>query len=218
VEGRRAMKTNDLIATLAADSTRSSVSLGGRLSLALGLGALTSLAFFLAMFGPRSDIADATHTIRFDLKFVDTIALLLPSAQLCLRLSRPDASPRALLAWLAAPMVLLFGALVVELILTPSTLWAAKLMGENWLHCLSLIPLLSIPPLAALIFALREGAPRFPALTGALAGAASAGVAATIYASGCTDDSPIFVASWYPLATLAVAAVGALTGRRWLAW
>jgi hypothetical protein len=212
------MKTNELIATLAADTAKPSVSLGGRLSLALGAGALVSLAFFLAMFGPRSDIADAMHTMRFDLKFVDTIALLLPSALLCLRLSRPDASPRALLAWLAAPMVLLCGALVAELILTPRGLWAAKLMGQNWLHCLSLIPLMSIPPLAMLIFALREGAPRFPALTGALAGAASAGVAATIYASGCTDDSPIFVASWYPLATVAVVGVGALAGRRWLSW
>ena len=81
------------------------------------------------------------------------------------------------------------------------------------MHCLTLIPLLSIPPLAALIIAMREGAPRHPALTGALAGAAAAGVAATIYATNCTDDSPLFVASWYPLATLIVVAAGALAGR-----
>jgi hypothetical protein len=72
--------------------------------------------------------------------------------------------------------------------------------------------------LAALILVLREGAPRRPALTGALAGAAAAGVAATIYATNCTDDSPLFVASWYPLATLIVVAAGALAGRRFLAW
>jgi hypothetical protein len=212
------MKTTDLIAALAADSAKPAVSLGGRLSLALGLGALVSLAFFMATLGPRPDIGDAMHSMRFDFKFVDTLALLLPSALLCLRLSRPDASPRAMLGWLAAPMILLLGALAVELIVTPSSLWATKLMGRNWWHCLSLIPLMSIPPLAALIVALREGAPRSPVLTGALAGAASAGVAATIYASNCNDDSPIFVASWYPLATLAVVAVGAWAGRRWLSW
>ena len=77
---------------------------------------------------------------------------------------------------------------------------------------------MSIAPLAALIFALREGAPAHPAWTGALAGAAAAGVAATIYATNCTDDSPLFVASWYPLATLIVVAAGALAGRRFLAW
>jgi hypothetical protein len=43
-------------------------------------------------------------------------------------------------------------------------------------------------------------------------------VSATIYATNCTDDSPLFVATWYPLATGAVAALGALAGRRWLQW
>ena len=55
-------------------------------------------------------------------------------------------------------------------------------------------------------------------LTGALAGSASAGIAATIYATNCTDDSPLFVASWYPLATSIVVAAGAWAGRRWLSW
>ena len=43
---------------------------------ALGIGALVSLAWFLAMLGPRPDIHEAMHTVRFDLKFVDTRALL----------------------------------------------------------------------------------------------------------------------------------------------
>ena len=77
---------------------------------------------------------------------------------------------------------------------------------------------MSIPPLGALIAALREGAPRYPMLTGAMAGAASAGVAATIYASNCTDDSPLFVASWYPLATAIVVVAGAWAGKKWLQW
>ena len=51
-----------------------------------------------------------------------------------------------------------------------------------------------------------------------MAGAASAGVAALVYASSCPDDSPLFVATWYPLATLICMGVGALAGRRFLAW
>ena len=47
------------------------------------------------------------------------------------------------------------------------------------------------PPLAALVLALREGAPRYPGLTGALAGMAAAGVSATIYA---TDSQRQFAA------------------------
>ena len=37
---------------------------------------------------------------------------------------------------------------------------------------------------------------------------------ATLYASHCTDDSPLFVATWYTIATALVAAVGALAGSR----
>ena len=212
------MKTNDLIAALAADSGRRVVPLGRRMAFALGLGALVSLAWFLAMLGPRPDIHQAMHTVRFDLKFVDTLALLTPSAILCLRLSRPEAKPGALMAWLVAPLLLLLVAVLVELTLVPPELWGARMIGTNWWHCLSLIPLLSIAPLGALITVMREGAPSYPALTGALAGSASAGLAATIYATNCTDDSPLFVASWYPLATLIVVAAGAWAGRRWLSW
>ena len=212
------MKTSDLIAALAADAPARRASIGRRLALALGVGALISAALFMAALGPRHDIAAAARTMRFDLKFVDALAFLLPCALLCLRLSRPDAGPGALAAWLAAPLALLAGGVAMELMVVPSPLWMTRLIGTNWMHCLMLIPLLSIPPLAALILALREGAPRRPTLTGALAGAAAAGVAATIYATNCTDDSPLFVASWYPLATLIVVAAGALAGRQFLRW
>ncbi|WP_143202048.1 NrsF family protein, partial [Bradyrhizobium sp. NAS96.2] len=49
---------------------------------------------------------------------------------------------------------------------------------------------------------------------GAVAGLLCAGLAATVYASHCTDDSPLFVATWYTLATAIVASVGALMGKR----
>jgi RNA polymerase sigma factor (sigma-70 family) len=55
-----------------------------------------------------------------------------------------------------------------------------------------------------------------PAAAGAYAGLLSAGFAATLYASQCIDDSPLFVATWYPLAIGLVAAVGALAGSRCL--
>jgi hypothetical protein len=61
---------------------------------------------------------------------------------------------------------------------------------------------------------LRHGAPARPALAGAMAGLISAGLAATVYASHCTDDSPLFVATWYTIAIAAVTAVGALIGAK----
>ncbi|HXT08550.1 MAG TPA: NrsF family protein [Roseiarcus sp.] len=212
------MRTDELILALGADARRRGLSLPGRVLLALALGGCVSVAVFMAMVGPRPDIMPAMRTMRFDLKFLDTLALLAPALLLCLRMSRPEVSARTLLLWLLAPVALLAVAVAVELATVPSHLWMHKLIGTNWYHCLSLVPTLALPPLAALILALRAGAPRYPALTGALAGLAAAGVSATIYATSCADDSPLFVATWYPLGAGAVAGLGALAGRRWLTW
>jgi hypothetical protein len=83
---------------------------------------------------------------------------------------------------------------------------------------LSLIPFLSIGPLACILLALRQGAPTEPGLAGAVAGLVSGGIAATLYASHCTDDSPLFVATWYPMAIGGVALVGYVAGSRLLRW
>ena len=212
------MRTSELIAALAADPIPAPVSIGGRVAAALGLGLLGSLALYALFVGPRADIATAAQTIRFNLKFVDALALALPSLLLLLRLARPDAKPGALALFLFAPLILLAGAVAVELMVVPPSEWLSRLIGHNMRYCTTMIPMMAAPILAALIVAMRSGAPQHPGWTGALAGAASAGLAAFLYASHCTDDSPLFVATWYPLATLICSAVGALAGRRFLAW
>ncbi len=212
------MRTSQLIDALAADRSRRSLSLEARFCLALGAGALVSAGLFFATFGPRPDFAAAAHTMRFDMKFVDSLALALPSAIFAWRLLRPDARPGAVALSLLAPFVLLGAAVAVELMIVPADLWRTRLIGSNAMHCMTIIPLLSIAPLGALLIVMREGAPQNPWLSGALAGAAAAGIAATLYASNCPDDSPLFVASWYPLATLIVVAAGAWAGDRLLRW
>ena len=212
------VRTSEFIAALAADPVPEPIHMGRRLTAALALGLVGALALYTIFIGPRLDFDEAAGTIRFDLKFVDALALALPSALLLVRLARPDAKPGALGLWLAAPLVLLAAAVAVELTVVPPSDWLTRLVGENWMYCTTMIPMMAAPILSALIVAMRAGAPQRPAWTGALAGAAAAGIAAFLYASHCPDDSPLFVATWYPLATLVCAAVGALAGWRFLAW
>ena len=212
------VRTSELIAALAADPVPEPIRLGRRVAVALVIGLVGSLALYGLLLRPRPDIDEAMGTMRFGLKFVDSLAFALPSLLLTLRLARPDARPSVLALWLLAPFLLLAAGVVAELLLVPQSAWMSRLMGQNAVHCTTMIPMLAAPILAALIVALRAGAPLHPALTGALAGAASAGVAALLYASTCPDNSPLFVATWYPLATLICAGAGALAGRRFLAW
>jgi hypothetical protein len=212
------VRTSEFIAALAADPVPEPIRLGRRVAAALAIGFLGSVAIYALLMGPRPDIADAVQTMRFNLKFVDAFAFALPSLLLTLRLARPDAKPRAIALWLLAPLILLAAGVAVELVVVPSNEWMSRLVGHHSMFCMRMIPLLAAPILAALMIALRAGAPLHPGLTGALAGASSAGIAALLYASHCPDDSPLFVATWYPLATLICMGVGALAGRRFLAW
>ncbi len=212
------MKTSELIAALAADPVPEPIRIGRRIGAGLAVGLVGALVFYALVLGPRPDFAQALGTIRFNLKFVDALALALPSLLLLVRLARPDAKPGALALWLVAPLVLLAAAVVVELIVVPRDEWLHRLVGHNMRYCMTMIPMMAAPILAALIVALRAGAPQHPGWTGALAGAAAAGLASFLYASHCPDDSPLFVATWYPLATLICAAVGAWAGRRFLEW
>jgi hypothetical protein len=212
------VRTSELIAALSADPVPEPIRLGRRVALALVVGFALSVALYCLMLGPRPDIAAAPGSMRFWMKCVDSVAFALPSLLLTLRLARPDAKPGALALWLLAPLILLAAGVIAELLVTPQSAWMSHLMGANAMHCTITIPVLAAPVLAALIVALRAGAPLHAALTGAMAGAAAAGVGALVYASSCPDDSPLFVATWYPLATLICMGVGALAGRRFLAW
>lgn len=212
------MKTSELIAALAADPVPEPIRIVRRIGAGLAVGLVGALVFYALVLGPRPDFAQALGTIRFNLKFVDALALALPSLLLLVRLARPDAKPGALALWLVAPLVLLAAAVVVELIVVPRDEWLHRLVGHNMRYCMTMIPMMAAPILAALIVALRAGAPQHPGWTGALAGAAAAGLASFLYASHCPDNSPLFVATWYPLATLICAAVGAWAGRRFLEW
>ena len=212
------MRTSELIAALAADPVPEPVRLDRRVAIALVVGLAVSVALYFLLLGPRPGLAAGAETMRFWLKVVDSLAFALPSLLLTLRLARPDAKPRALALWLLAPFILLAAGVVAEMLLVPQSEWMSRLMGANALHCTVTIPMLAAPILAGFIVALRAGAPLHPALTGAMAGAAAAGVGALVYASSCPDNSPLFVATWYPLATLICMGVGAVAGRLFLDW
>ncbi len=211
------MKTNELIDLLAQDAP-----LRWRFGPLFGIAALAGVALagalFFAAIGFRPDISQAVESVRFLFKFAVTITLALGAGGVVLRLGRPGA-PTGRWRWLlvAAPLLLL-SAVVVELAVVPAHTWAARLVGNNARFCLTLIPLLSIGPLVCLLLALRQGAPEKPSEASALAGLAAAGIAATFYAANCTDDSPLFVAFWYPIAIAIVTAVGAFIGKYVLKW
>jgi len=173
-----------------------------------------SLLMFFTELGIRPDVMIAMRNPFFDLKFAVTLALAVSAIAVALHLSRPEASLRGFGWYLLIPAGILAACIGGEMMMPQRMPMSTRLVGSNSKVCLTAIPLMSLPLLAAALFGLRHGASARPALSGAIAGMLSAGLAATLYASHCTDDSPLFVATWYTLATALVAAVGAAIGSR----
>jgi len=213
------MNTQNLIDAHVADRESIDAPIATTIALAMALGFTVSAAVFVWQLGWRPDIGQASQTVRFLFKFVVTpLAALVPAIALAAHLARPDANP-GMWSWalLIAPTLLIAG-VSAELMALPANVWAAKLIGTNARICLTVIPLLAIAPLAALLFALSRGAPSEPRLAGAVAGIVAGALAATLYAFKCTDDSPLFVATWYTIAIGVVALAGSLIGERALRW
>ena len=211
------MKTEQLLEALVADQASRRQPIARSLFRAMALGAGLSLLFFAVELGVRVDIGPALETWRFDLKIVTVLLALVLAIGLCLDCLRPDASPHPLRRLLPLLAVVLT-AIAVELLAVPLSGWRARLIGSNSLICLSMVPVLSLAPLAAILAVLRRGAPASPTLAGAAAGFLAAACGATLYAFHCFDDSPLFVATWYLLAAIPVVVIGAVAGSRLLRW
>jgi hypothetical protein len=208
------METEQLIRTLAADNPHRVRPVGFMLALALLAAAPVSFVMFMMALGVRPDVMTAMHNPFFDLKFVVTLALAISAIIVGLHLSRPEASLKGWGWLLLVPVGIIAAAIGGEMMMPQRLPMMTRLIGNNSRVCMTAIPLLALPLLAAALLGLRHGAPARPALAGALAGLISAGLAATLYASHCTDDSPLFVATWYPIATAVVTVLGAIIGAR----
>ncbi len=211
------MRTDAFIDLLVADGTPR-WSFAEILAFAAAGGVLAAGGVFLLSLGPRDDIGLAAQSIRFLFKFVVTATVAIGAAGETLRMGRPGVTAGRRWWALGAAPVLLLAAVALELMAVPSSAWMEHLVGQNARTCLTFIPLLAIGPLLCLLLALRQGAAAAPGRTGAIVGLAASGIAATFYAAYCTDDSPLFVATWYPAATLMVAAAGYLAGDKLLRW
>jgi hypothetical protein len=212
------VKTDDLIAALVEDRAIPAPKPRAAIICAIAAGAVIAALLFMSIMGYRADIAQAAGTYRFLFKFVFTLALAASAIGLLFKIFRPEASPGRRLWLIAFAPGMLLIAVFAELLVMPSATWMPRLIGVNARFCLTLIPLLSIAPLLAFLWALRQAAPANPGLAGALAGLSASGIAATLYASHCVDDSPLFVMTWYSIAIGFVTLIGYFAGKRWLAW
>ena len=213
------MRTDELIAQLSgrvgAAPKHAAVK---RLCLALTIGGAVALALLLVSLGARPDLAQASGTAPFWMKWMYTLSLTWASVVVVRRLGDPDT--RVGLAWwgLAAPIAIVAMMGIGQLMVEPLARWSGLVFGETALRCSVTIPLLAAPVFAGLLWAFRRLAPTHLRLAGGASGFVAGATAASVYALSCPEQSAAFMAIWYTGGMLVAAALGALVGPRFLKW
>jgi len=215
------MNTDRLIDMLSAELEAVSNGRPGKtLILALVTGGAIAFALMLVTVGPRPDLQSAVHIEWIAVKLLFALSVIGTGALLLNRSMRPgleDATnwPLVFFPFLAALAVAL------AVLLGQPQAWAEMLRGATTIssiRCMLLIVFFAAIPMAAVIYALRQGAPTRLKLGGGIAGIVAGGIGAAAYAFNCTSDTIPFIAIWYSAAIVICAVIGSQLGPRLLRW
>jgi hypothetical protein len=211
------MKTDRLIELLSSQAGPAPRALAaGRLSPAALAGLFVSALAAITWFGPIPAQMFATAVPWTKMAYAG--ALALAAGWLTARLSRPAASlqrPQRVLFAVVVLMAVMGG---ISLISEPAGGRVQALLGHSWSSCPWSVLALSLPGLAAALWAVRGLAPTRPRAAGFTAGLMAGSVGAFGYALSCPEASSAFVAVWYSLGIGMTGAVGAVLGSRVLRW
>ena len=189
-----------------------------RLALGSAAGAGASILLVDLALGYRPDMAAATLTAMFWIKFAYVLALAALALWTVERMARPGVSVASRAPWLLAPVAALTILAIWQLAGAQPGDRRPMLMGVSAAVCPWRIVAFAAPPLAGLLWAIRGLAPTRLVRAGAMAGLAAGGLGAGAYALSCQESTGPFVAVWYSLGVLAVGGLGAALGPKVLRW
>jgi hypothetical protein len=211
------LQTDQLIRGLVADLPTSSGSVAKTIALSLLLSVVFSLAAMFLWLGPRPELSEAVRSAPFWIKAGYTFAVGTGGLFALERLGRPGASARQFFIFVAVVVAFLAIAASVDFAMTAPPSRSAVWLGGSSSFCPWGIAVLSVPLLLAGFAALRKLAPTRFALAGTAAGVMAGGYGACIYSLHCAEYGMPFLATWYTLGMLMIAAAGAGLSRllRW---
>lgn len=213
------MKTDELINML---GTNLEPVKGGQLRntlvIALAVGAVAAFCLMLAIFGVPADALGGEYFALKVLALAFTLGLVAAGASFLIRSARPGEPGHKPLALIGLLFFAILAAGGVALVLTHPAAWGGMVFGPQWAACLICIPLFAVAPFAALIWALRKGAPTNLMRTGAIAGLVAGALGAAVFAFHHPGGSIPFIALWYGGPIVLCALVGAVLGPRLLRW
>ena len=215
------MNTDRLIDMLSAElEAVNSGRLGKTLTLAIVTGGAIAFGLMLVTVGPRPDLQSTAHLEWVAVKLLFALSVIGTGALLLNRSMRPGLENATNWTLVLFPFLAALAVAFAVLLGQPQA-WRELLRGATTVSSVrSLVLIMSFAaiPLAAVIYALRQGAPTRLKLCGGIAGIVAGGIGAAAYAFNCASDTIPFIAIWYSAAIIICAAIGSQVGPRVLRW
>jgi hypothetical protein len=215
------MNTDRLIDMLSAElEAVNSSRLGRTLILAIVTGGAIAFALMLVTVGPRPDLQSPAHIEWVAVKLLFALSVIGTGALLLNRSMRPGLEDATNWSIVFFPFLAALAVALAVLLGQPQE-WRELLRGATTIssmRCLLLIMFFAAIPLAAVLYALRHGAPTRLKLCGAIGGIVAGGIGAAAYAFNCTSDTIPFIAIWYGAAIVICAVIGSQLGPGVLRW
>jgi hypothetical protein len=182
------------------------------------VGGVAAFGLMLLSVGIRPGIFAGIGAAFLALKLLFTLSLIAAGAAFLSAASHPGRNGRKRFGLILLPFLAVASLALAAVLLSVPMARHEMIFGSEWLTCLICIPLFAIVPFAALIWALRMGAPTDLRRTGAIAGLVAGALGAAAYAFHCSGDSLPFIAIWYGIPILLWTFIGAVLGPRLLRW
>ncbi len=171
-----------------------------------GLGAL-QLLLFVVIYGVRADFMPAMHSSALWWKVISMGVIALLGVAAVLRSLDPANAIRTNLGRIAAVAAIALAAgWLIDAGAGGREALLARLNWHHGLQCVWMVFILSQPAVIGLTLLARHGAPTDLPRTALAAGLAAAGWGGFVFAFACPFDDPLYVAVWYTVAVIAVAA------------
>ncbi|MBR1208129.1 MULTISPECIES: DUF1109 domain-containing protein [unclassified Bradyrhizobium] len=166
-----------------------------KVAVAIASGAALSLGFIVFALGIRPDLQDADVMAFVAAKLVFSLVAAALSSVFLARLARPGLELLSTLSLTAVPFLGVMILAVAGMAADPN--WEQMITGDQWRECVLSVPIITIVPFVAIMWAARQAAPVNPARTGAIAGLTASAVSVTAFSIHCTIDPAPLVALWF---------------------
>jgi hypothetical protein len=166
-----------------------------KVAVAIACGAVVSLGFLVFALGIRPDLQDDVVMFFVLSKLLFSLVVVALSSVFLGWFSRPGFELRSTLALTAIPFLGVMVLAVAGMAADPE--WEQMIAGDQWQACALAVPIITVVPFVAIMWAARLATPVDPARTGAVAGLAASAVSVTAFALHCPIDPAPLVALWF---------------------